>query len=55
MKHKRSHYAIPAMTDEQIRAIQERRRSNAAGLHADRRSKRLRTRSAAKRSALKDW
>ena len=55
MKHKRSPYIIPRMTDEQIRATQERRRSGAAGTHADRRTKRNRTRSANKRTALKDW
>ena len=43
------------MTEEQLRATQERRRSNAAGLHLDARMRRIRTRSAAKRSALKDW
>jgi len=55
MKHKRSHYVIPAMTAEQLTAIQERRRSNAAGLHADRRTRRTRTRATSKRAALKDW
>lgn len=55
MKHKRSPYIIPRMTDEQIRATQERRRSGAAGKHADKRSKRTRTRSAAKAAAVRDW
>jgi hypothetical protein len=55
MKHKRSHYVIPSMTPEQLVAVQERRRSNAAGTHADRRLKRTRTRAAGKRVALKDW
>ena len=55
MKHKRSPYIIPRMTDEQVRATQERRRSGAAGTHADRRTKRVRTRSAKKSAALRDW
>jgi hypothetical protein len=46
---------IPRMTPEALRATQERRRSGAAGKHADRRDKRVRTRSAAKRRALKEW
>jgi hypothetical protein len=54
-KHKRSHFVIPAMTPEQLLAVQERRRSNAAGTHADRRLKRTRTRAAGKRVALRDW
>lgn len=38
-----------------VRARLELRRSGAAGKHGDRRTKRLRTRSAQKRAALKDW
>lgn len=41
-------------TPEQMRARQERRRSNAAGLH-DNRPKRQRTRAARKRAALAEW
>lgn len=44
-----------AASPEQLRARQERRRSNAAGLHGDRRTKRLRTRSTQKRAALTEW
>lgn len=36
-------------------AVQDRRRSNAAGAHGDRRTKRLRTRAARKAAALKEW
>jgi hypothetical protein len=39
-------------TCERVRAIQERRRSNAAGKHHDRRTKRLRTRRERKRAAI---
>jgi hypothetical protein len=35
-------------------AVQERRRSGAAGKHGDRRTKRLRTRSARNRAAIKE-
>jgi len=44
-----------AMHPEQVRRMQELRRSGAAGRHADRRAKRARTRGAAKRRALRDW
>ena len=40
--------------DEHVRATQERRRSGAAGIHADRRTRKLRTRSAQKRAAMRD-
>jgi len=40
---------------ERIQARQELRRSGAAGTHADKRSKRARTRGAAKQRALRDW
>lgn len=36
-------------------AMVEKRRSNAAGKHADKRTKRARTRGAAKARALKEW
>lgn len=36
-------------------AMVEKRRSNAAGKHADKRTKRVRTRSAAKARAMKEW
>lgn len=36
-------------------AMVEKRRSNAAGKHADKRDKRARTRDAQKRRAMKDW
>jgi len=36
-------------------AAHERRRSNAAGTHGDRRLKRLRSRSAARSAALREW
>ena len=55
MKHKRHHYVVPRMTSEELRRLQELRRSGAAGKHADRRTKRTRTRGAAKARALKDW
>ena len=38
-----------------VTAVQDRRRSNAAGSHGDRRTKRLKTRAARKRAALKEW
>lgn len=44
-----------AMHPEQVRRMQELRRSGAAGIHGDRRTKRNRTRAAQKRSALKEW
>ena len=43
------------MDAERVRARQERRRSGAAGKHADRRTKRKRTRNAQKRAALADY
>ena len=42
------------MTEKRVRKTQELRRSGAAGTHGDRRTKRLRTRGAAKRKALKE-
>lgn len=42
------------MTDERIRARQERKRSNAAGAHADRRNRRRRTRGQDRRAAVRD-
>ena len=44
-----------AMLPEQVRAVQERKRSNAAGSHKDKRTKRARTRGAQKARALRDW
>ncbi len=41
-------------TNARTIAVQERRRSGAAGKHGDRRLKRLRTRSALKRAALRE-
>jgi hypothetical protein len=46
---------IPRMTKEQVQAMQELRRSGAAGRHGDRRTKRTRTRATAKRAALRGW
>lgn len=46
---------IPRMSPEAVRATQERRRSGAAGKHADKRDKRVRTRSAQRARALKEW
>jgi hypothetical protein len=46
---------ITRMHPEQVRAMQELRRSGAAGKHADRRSKRVRTRGAAKARAMREW
>jgi hypothetical protein len=40
---------------DRVIAVQGRRRSNAAGSHGDRRTKRLRTRSAVRVAALRDW
>ena len=42
-------------TAERTRARQERKRSGAAGTHADRRTKRLRTRAARKHAALAEY
>lgn len=39
---------------ERVRRTQERRRSGAAGKHGDRRTKRLRSRSARKQHAIKE-
>jgi hypothetical protein len=47
-------YLVPRMTPEQLRATQELRSSGAAGKHGDRRTKRNRTRSAQRRSAIRD-
>ena len=43
-----------AMTADRIIAVQERRRSGAAGGH-DSRPKRERTRATAKQAAIRDW
>lgn len=43
-----------AASPEQLRARQERRRSSAAGKHADKRTRRQRTRAAAKDRALRE-
>lgn len=48
------HVTSTAATAEQLRARQELRRSGAAGKHADKRSRRARTRNAAKTRALRD-
>lgn len=53
-KAKRAPVASMAMTEAQVRATQERRRSGAAGTHGDRRLKRQRTRSALRRAALRE-
>jgi hypothetical protein len=54
-KHKANPYLIPRMTPEQVQALQGLRASGAAGKHADRRTKRNRTRAAQRRNALKEW
>ena len=41
-------------SEEHIKAVQERRRSGASGLHGDRRMKRLRTKTSMKRAAIHD-
>lgn len=46
--------AHAAMVTERVIAVQERRRSGAAGGH-DNRPKRLRTRATAKQAALREW
>lgn len=46
-----SYGANPALAQ----AMVEKRRSNAAGKHSDKRTKRARTRSAAKARAMKEW
>lgn len=43
-----------ALSSEAVRQRQEHRRSNAAGKHLDRRTKRTRTRATAKRAAIAD-
>jgi hypothetical protein len=48
-------YVVPGMTADEVRRMQELRRSGAAGTHGDRRTKRARTRGAIKRNALKEW
>lgn len=40
---------------EYIQAMREKRRSNAAGLHQDKRFKRRRTRSTQRKTAIKDY
>ena len=40
--------------DRRTAAVQDRRRSGAAGSHGDRRTKRIRTRGAKKRQAIKE-
>lgn len=40
---------------EYIQAMREKRRSNAAGLHQDKRFKRKRTRSTQRKTAIKDY
>lgn len=44
----------PEPEKAQVRATQERRRSGAAGKHRDRRTRRVRERSAARRKAIED-
>jgi len=46
---------IQKASPEQVRARQDRRRSNAAGKHLDKRTKRARTRAAQKARALRDY
>lgn len=55
MKHKRNPYVVPTMSAEEVRALQELRRSGAAGAHLDRRKRRQRTRAALRRAALREW
>lgn len=50
----RTNHVRPPRNPEAARADAERRRSGAAGTHGDRRTKRLRTRSARKRQAIRD-
>lgn len=45
----------PIANPEYARAMAELRRSNASGTHADKRTRRQRTRSASKSFALRDW
>jgi len=44
-----------AESKSQTQATQDRRRSNASGTHADRRTKRLRTRAARDKASKKEW
>ena len=43
-----------AVREEKARALAELRRSSAAGTHADRRTRRRRTRQAARRAAIRE-
>jgi hypothetical protein len=52
-KNKKARIAHAAMTADRVVAVQERRRSGAAGGH-DSRPSRERTRSTAKRAAIRD-
>ncbi len=45
---------MPEKNVKRTRAVQELRRSGAAGKHGDRRLKRLRTRAALKRAAVRE-
>lgn len=47
--------AKQAAHPEALRARLERRRAGASGTHADRRTKRNRTRGAQRRNAIKEW
>lgn len=40
---------------KRVAHVQDLRRSGAAGTHADRRTKRLKTRAAQKRAATREW
>lgn len=53
-KKTKARVAHAAFTADRIVAVQERRRSGAAGGH-DSRPKRVRTRQAAKAASLRDW
>jgi hypothetical protein len=53
--HYMSNPIIPRMSPEALRATQERRRSGAAGTHRNKGDRRARTRSAAKRRAVKEY
>lgn len=44
----------PTANPEMARAMRQRRSSNAAGTHGDRRTKRLRDRGARRRAAIRD-
>jgi hypothetical protein len=41
--------------NKRVERVQGLRRSGAAGTHGDRRTKRLKTRAARKRAAVKEW